>query len=134
MLHRLAADATLLLHLVFIAFAFAVGGSVLALRWRWVPWAQLPAAAWAVWIEWSGRLCPLTGIENRLRQRAGDDGYAESFVERYLLGVVYPEGLTRDLQLVLALVVVGVNAALYAFVVRRRRAAARSAADVAAAT
>lgn len=116
---RLAADATLLLHLAFIALA--VFGAPLALRWRWVPWLQLPAAAWGVWIELSGRVCPLTHVENHLRRLAGQGGYAGGFAERYLLAIVYPEGLTRDVQFVLAAVVLAVNVALYAAVVRRWR-------------
>lgn len=123
MLPRLAADAVLLLHLAFIAFV--VGGALLALRWRWVPWLQLPAAAWGVFIELGGGLCPLTHLENWLRVRAGDSGYGGSFVDRYLLPVIYPDGLGRELQLVLAAIVVAANAAIYALVLRRRRRARR---------
>lgn len=120
MFARLAADAALVLHLAFIAFALF--GAVLALRWRWVPWLQLPAAAWGAWVEFAGRQCPLTGIENRYRALAGQGGYETSFVERYLLGVIYPDGLTREVQLVLAAIVVGVNVAIYGYVLIRRRA------------
>ncbi len=116
---RLAADATLVLHLAFIAFALF--GAVLALRWRWVPFVQLPAAAWGIYVELSGRLCPLTHIENHFRAMAGQGGYSESFVERYLLTIVYPEGLSRDVQSVLAAIVVVVNVAIYGFIVSRRR-------------
>lgn len=120
MFARLAADAVLLLHLAFIAFALC--GAVLALRWPWVPWLQLPAAGWGVYVEVAGRLCPLTEIENHYRALAGQGGYETSFVERYLLGVIYPDGLTRDVQLALAAIVVGVNAAIYGYVFLRRRA------------
>ncbi|MEJ6022562.1 DUF2784 domain-containing protein [Ramlibacter sp. PS4R-6] len=118
MLPRLAADATLVLHLAFIAFALL--GALLALRWRWVPWLQLPAAAWGVYIELSGGICPLTHVENAFRQSAGQAGYRESFVERYLLPMIYPSGLTSDVQVVLAAVVLGVNAAIYGFLLWRR--------------
>ena len=119
MIHRLAADAVLLLHLGFILFVLL--GGVLAVRWRWAPLLHLPAVAWGVYIELSGGLCPLTPLENRLRIAAGDAGYAGGFIEHYLLALIYPAGLTQDVQNVLAAIVVGVNALAYGWVWRRRR-------------
>ena len=119
MIWRLAADAVLVLHFAFIAFALL--GGLLALRWRWLPLVHLPAAAWGAFVEISGRTCPLTGLENALRRRAGEAGYPASFVEAHLLGVIYPESLTRDLQYVLAAIVVAINAGIYLLVVRRWR-------------
>jgi len=118
MLYRLGAEAVLLLHLGFIAFALL--GGLLAARWRWIVWLHLPAAAWGFFVEISGRVCPLTDAENFLRVQAGQSGYAESFLEHYLLAVIYPEGLTRGIQWGLALLVVGVNVAVYGWLLRRR--------------
>jgi hypothetical protein len=118
MLFRLAADAVLLLHLGFIVFVLL--GGLLALRWRRVPLLHLPAAAWGVYIELSGGLCPLTPLENRLRVLAGQAGFEGGFIEHYLLPLIYPAGLTRDTQFVLAGVVVIVNLLAYGFVLRRR--------------
>lgn len=115
---RLAADAVLLLHLAFILFAAL--GALLAARWRWIPWLQLPAAAWSVFIELMAGICPLTHLENFLRRQAGQAGYSESFIEHYLLAVIYPGGLTRTGQVVLAALVVALNAALYLRLWRRR--------------
>lgn len=117
MLERLAADAVLVVHLLFIAFV--VLGALLALRWRWMTWLHVPALAWGVFIEATGRVCPLTPLENALRTRAGDAGYTGGFVEHYLLAIVYPEGLTRELQWLLAAVVLVVNALLYGWVWHR---------------
>ncbi len=119
MLPRLAADATLVLHLAFIVFACL--GALLVARWRRVAWLHLPCAAWGFLVEAAGWTCPLTYVENHFRRLAGDAGYAGGFVERYLLPVVYPAGLTREVQYALAAVVVVVNVALYAWVLRRRR-------------
>ena len=119
MIHRLAADAVLLLHLGFILFVLL--GGVLAVRWRWAPLLHLPAMAWGVYIELNGGLCPLTPLENRLRIAAGDAGYTGGFIEHYLLTLIYPAGLTPQIQYVLAAVVVGVNGLAYAWVWRRRR-------------
>jgi hypothetical protein len=120
-LTRLAADAVLLLHLGFILFALL--GGLLALRWRWLPLVHLPAAGWGFFVELSGRVCPLTYLENHFRLQAGEAGYTESFVEHYLLGLFYPDGLTRQLQWLLAALVLVVNAAIYAWLWQRRRAA-----------
>jgi hypothetical protein len=108
-------------HLAFVGFA-ALGG-FLALRWPRVAWLHVPTAAWAAYVELSGRFCPLTPLENELRARAGLDGYSEDFVARYLLPVIYPEGLTRDAQIVIGLVVVAINLSVYGWVLWRRRAA-----------
>ena len=119
MIHRLAADAVLVLHLGFILFVLL--GGLLALRWRWAPMLHLPAAAWGVYVELSGGLCPLTPLENRLRSAAGEAGYTGGFIEHYLLALIYPAGLTHEIQYVLAAIVVGVNGLAYAWVWRRRR-------------
>jgi Protein of Unknown function (DUF2784) len=119
MVHRLLADAVLVLHAAFIAFVLL--GGLGALRWRWWPWLHGPAAAWGVYIEVSGRLCPLTTLENTLRRHAGDSGYPGGFIEHHLWPLIYPEGLTRPTQFVLAVVVVLVNAVIYGLVLRRRR-------------
>lgn len=107
MLFRLAADAVLLVHLAFILFALL--GAAIAVRWRWIPLVHLPVAAWGFFVEITGRICPLTYLENYLRIKAGLSGYTESFVEHYLLAIIYPAGLTREIQFALAAVVLVVN-------------------------
>jgi hypothetical protein len=117
--YQLLADLVVVLHFLFILFV-AFGG-LLALRWRWMPWLHLPAAAWGGFIELTGRICPLTPLENQLRRAAGSSGYEGDFIEHYLLPVIYPAGLTREVQLVLAAVVVILNAVIYTIVWKRWR-------------
>jgi hypothetical protein len=119
MLYRLAAEGVLLLHLAFIVFA--VLGAALAARWHWLAFVHVPAAAWGFFVELTGRVCPLTYAENYLRIKAGQSGYTESFIEHYLLAIIYPAGLTRETQFVLAAVVVVVNIAIYGWVFYPRR-------------
>lgn len=119
MFFRLAADATLLLHLAFILFALL--GAAMTVRWRWAPLVHLPVAAWAFFVELTGRNCPLTSLENHLRIKAGLSGYEESFIEHYLLAIIYPAGLTREIQFALAGVVIVVNIAIYAWLFLRKR-------------
>jgi hypothetical protein len=118
---RLLADLLLTLHLAFIAFA--VGGGLLV--WRHRGWAalHLPAAAWAAWTEFTGTICPLTPWEQALRLQAGEAGYAGGFVEHYLVPLIYPGALTPRLQVALGVLVVAVNALVYARGWRRRRGA-----------
>lgn len=119
MIYSVLADATLVLHLAFILFIIV--GGIGAAKWPWLVWLHLPAAAYGVLIELFNWICPLTPLENWLRFLAGEQGYLGSFVERYLLPIVYPDGLTRNVQYVLAALVVAVNLATYSFVWRRRR-------------
>jgi hypothetical protein len=118
MAFRLLADLTVLVHVAFVVFA--LGGGLLAARWPRVVWLHLPAAAWAVFVELTGRVCSLTPLENWLRARGGGATYSASFVEEYLLPVLYPASLSRELQWVLAGVVVAANGLAYAWVLRRR--------------
>ncbi len=115
----LLAGLVVLFHLAFVLFAAA--GALLALRWRWVPWLHIPAAAWAVSIEFSGGICPLTPLEHDLRATAGLDAYSGDFVARYLFPVLYPDGLTREAQVIIGLAVLTANLGLYIFVYTRRR-------------
>jgi len=118
----LLAEAVVLLHFAFVAFA--VAGGLLVLRWRRVALLHLPALAWAAFVEFSGRTCPLTPLENALRAASGEAGYAGGFVEHYLLPLLYPADLTRELQWTLGGGLVVFNLAVYGAVVwqaRRRR-------------
>jgi hypothetical protein len=119
MIYRLLADAVVVLHFAFILFA--VFGGLLALRWRWIPWVHLPAAIWGGFVELTGRMCPLTPLENSLRQAAGASVYRSGFIEHYLLPVIYPAGLTREHQAVLAVILVSLNIAIYALLWSRTR-------------
>jgi hypothetical protein len=119
MLYARLADLVVLLHFGFVLFV--VSGGLLTLRWRWVPWVHLPAALWGVAVEVGGWICPLTPLENHLRHLGGAAGYGGGFVERYLLPILYPAGLTHGVQLVLAAVVLIANACVYAWVWHRSR-------------
>jgi Protein of Unknown function (DUF2784) len=117
MLDRLLADAVVVFHVLFIAFA--IGGGVFVLRWRRVMWLHLPAVAWAVLVEVMSWPCPLTPLENHFRRRGGEAGYHESFVEHYIMPVLYPEGLTDRIQLAIGAFVFAVNVAVYSIVIWR---------------
>jgi hypothetical protein len=119
MIFRIAADLVLGLHFAFIAFV--VVGGLLILRYRWIAFVHVPAAFWGAFVEISGRICPLTTWENSLRRSAGESGYADSFVEHYLLPVIYPPGLTRSAQFWIASAVIVVNIVIYGWLLYRWR-------------
>ena len=118
MIYRALADLVVVLHLAFIVFV--VAGGFLALRYRWAPFLHLPAALWGAFIEVSGAVCPLTPLENALRRAAGSSGYSGGFIDHYVIPIVYPSGLSQRVQLVLAGLVVLVNALVYLVVWHRR--------------
>lgn len=111
MLFQTVADLVVLVHLAFIVFV--VLGGALALRWRWIPWLHVPAVLWSALLECCGWMCPLTPLENWLRRAGGTSEYSGGFVEQYVLPIVYPAALTREVQVALGLLVCLVNAGIY---------------------
>lgn len=109
------ADAVLVTHGLFIAWA-ALGALAVWRRPR-LAYLHLPALAWAVWIEISGRICPLTPLENSLRRAAGEAGYSGGFIEHYIGAIIYPAGLTREAQWTVAGVLLLFNAVIYGLIV-----------------
>ena len=100
---------------------FVVLGGLLVLRWPKVAYLHIPAAVYGAAIESFGWICPLTPLENSLRRQAGESGYSGGFIEHYILPVLYPSALTREIQLLLGFVVIALNVAIYAYIARRRR-------------
>jgi hypothetical protein len=117
MLYRILADLVVLLHLLFIIFV--VAGGLLALPRAWLALLHLAALIWGIYIEFSGEICPLTPLENYFSRLAGDEEYSTSFIYHYLIPVIYPAGLTREVQIFLGLLVIVLNLAVYSFVLRR---------------
>ncbi|MBV9345263.1 MAG: DUF2784 domain-containing protein [Gammaproteobacteria bacterium] len=113
----LLADLLVTLHFAFVAFV--VTGGLLAWRYPRLIALHLPALAWGVWVEVSSRVCPLTPLENQLRQRGGEAGYSGGFLAHYLHGLLYPAGLVPHVQWVLAVLLIALNAFAYGALWRR---------------
>jgi len=113
------ADLVAVLHFTFVLFV--VLGGLLVLRWPKLAYVHLPVATYGALIELVGWICPLTPLEKRLREGSGLEGYEGGFVEHYVLPMLYPTGLTRGVQLVLGALVIGINLAIYGFIIKRRR-------------
>lgn len=119
MLFSLLADMVLVVHLAFVGFV--VLGGPLVLRCPRVAWVHVRMVIWAVAVEWTGWVCPLTPLENWLRSMGGSQGYRGGFLDRYLLPILYPEELTRSLQMVLGAVVMLLNMVIYGVILWRKR-------------
>ena len=117
--YGILADIVVLIHLGFVFFA--VVGGIFIIWWRWVIWLHLPALLWAVWIECIGGICPLTPLENWLRLKGGQGGYEGNFIATYMLPVLYPAALTRNMQFILAILVIVINIAVYGAIFHKRR-------------
>lgn len=124
MIYRALADLVLVLHLGFVLFV--VLGGLLVLRWPRVAVVHIPAAVWGVLIEYTGWICPLTPLENSLRVSGGEAGYNGGFIQHYIQPLLYPNGLTRETQLVLGTLVVLLNVAAYRIVLSRAHHVASS--------
>ncbi len=120
-LASLLADAVMLVHFGFVLFVIA--GALLVLRWPRVAWAHVPCAMYGAAIELWGWVCPLTPLENRWRRIAGEGGYDGGFIEHYVGRILYPAGW-HDIHIILGILVILLNVALYAWIIRRHRARA----------
>jgi hypothetical protein len=117
--YQLLADLVVLVHVVFVIFVVLGGLSVA--RWQGLAWIHLPAVIWAAIVELFGWVCPLTPLENWLRQRGGERRYGADFIARYILPSLYPEELTREVQMVLGAFVILINLAIYIWIFRTKR-------------
>ncbi len=119
MFYNFLADLVVVLHSFFVLFVLLGGFLVL-----WKPsmaWCHLPAVFWAAWLEFSGWICPLTPLENLLRQKGGVSGYDAGFVEHYIVPILYPTSLTRQMQFTLGMIVLSLNIGVYFIVWMRMR-------------
>lgn len=119
MLARITADFLVVLHFAFIVFV--VFGGVMVLKWGRVAILHIPCALWGALIEFSGWICPLTPLEHTLREAAGETLYNSGFIDHYIMPLVYPAGLTREMQISLGILVVVVNLMVYGLVIFRKK-------------
>ena len=119
MIYSFLADLLVVFHLVFILYGIA--GAMLIFKWPKTIWLHLPSCFWGMTVEFTGWICPLTPWEIQLRRLAGEEGYTESFIEHYLILIIYPSGLNREIQMLLGSIVLIVNLSLYTLILIKRR-------------
>ena len=119
MIYSIAADLVVLIHFAFILFV--VAGGFLVIKWKKFLLFHIPAVTWGVLIEFFGWICPLTPLENELRAAGGGIGFSGGFIEKYIVSIIYPEGLTRGIQLFLGIIVIFINLFIYGCLLWQRK-------------
>ena len=118
MVFRILADATVILHFGFVLFVVLGGVLVRALATDRL--GTPSRGRLGAWVEFAGWVCPLTPLENWFRHQGGGPAYTVSFIEHYLIPVLYLSSLSHELQWGLGSVVLLVNATMYLLVFHRR--------------
>ena len=116
-MYEIAASLTLIVHFVFILFV--VFGALLFFVDTKIVFIHIPAFIWGFYIELTHSICPLTYLENWLLHKANLITYSEDFILNYLVAIVYPTNLTKDLQIYLAIVLTVVNMLIYGFIINK---------------
>ena len=119
MIYSFLADLLVVFHLVFIIYVMA--GALLLFKRPKTLWLHLPACFWGMTVEFTGWICPLTPWEIQLRRLAGEEGYTGSFIAHYLIPIIYPSGLTPEVQMLLGGTVLIVNLRLYTLILIKKR-------------
>ena len=113
-MYELAANLTLIVHFAFILFV--VFGALLFFASAKIIFIHIPAFIWVSYIELTNSICPLTDLENWFLQKANLTTYSEGFIQNYLVAIVYPGSLTKDLQIYLGIALIVINIVFYAFI------------------
>ena len=113
-MYEIAANLILIVHLIFILFV--VFGALLFFASTKIIFIHIPAIIWGSYIELTNSICPLTYLENWLLQKANLTTYSEGFIQNYLVPIVYPANLTKDLQIYLGISIIATNIVIYAFI------------------
>ena len=113
-MYELAANLTLIVHFAFILFV--VFGALLFFVATKIIFIHFPALIWGSYIELTNSICPLTYLENWFLHKANLTTYSEGFIQNYLVPIVYPVSLTKDLQIYLGIALLVINIVFYAFI------------------
>ena len=113
-MYELAADLTLIIHFAFILFI--IFGALLLFITTKIIFIHIPAFIWGSYIELTNSICPLTYLENWFLHKANLTTYSEGFIQNYLVSIVYPVSLTKDLQIYLGITLIVINIIIYAFI------------------
>ena len=113
-MYELAADLTLIVHFAFILFV--VFGALLFFVSTKIVFIHIPAFIWGSYIEFTYSICPLTYLENWFLHKANLTAYSEGFIQNYIMSIVYPMSLTKNLQIYPGIALIVVNIIIYGFI------------------
>ncbi len=117
MINRLLARLMVTLHAAYVLFV--VFGSGLVLRWPSLLWVHLAAVAWAFATLTFDLGCPLTPWEKNFWRRGGVEPYPEGFLQHHVLRNHFTAERSRLTHIMLGVLAVVLNVAVYAFMVAR---------------
>ena len=117
-MYELFANLTLeITHLIFILFV--IFGGLLFFIFSKVLYIHLPALLWGIYIELTNSVCPLTYLENWFLNKAELATYSNGFINNYLYTIIYPEGLTNNIQIYLGIALIVINILIYGFIFKK---------------
>jgi len=118
MYYGLGANLTLAMHFAFIVFVI-FGALILFVSIK-IAFIHIPSVIYGAYIQLSHSIsiCPLTYLENWFLKKANMKSYPSSFIEQYLIPIVYPNNLTAELQFYLGLLLIIINIIIYTLVIK----------------
>ena len=116
-MYELAADLILIVHFIFIIFV--VFGALLFFVVKKIVFIHIPALIWGSYIELTHSICPLTYLENWFLNKANLTIYSEGFIQNYVVPIVYPTDLTKNLQIYLGITLIIINIIIYGFILNK---------------
>ena len=116
-MYELAADIILIIHFLFIIFV--IFGAFLFFVAKKIVFIHIPAIIWGSYIELTHSICPLTYLENWFLHKANLITYSGGFIQNYLVPIVYPVNITKDLQIFLGIGIIVINIVIYAFIINK---------------
>ena len=114
-MYEFLASLALIIHFLFIIFV--IFGGLLFFVKKWMILIHLPALIYGIYVEFTQSICPLTYLENFLLQKAKLTTYSTSFIQNYLIPIIYPVNLTKEIQINLAISLFILNVVIYGVVV-----------------
>ena len=116
-MYEIAADLILIIHFTFVLFV--VFGALLIFVSIKIVFIHIPAVIWGSYIELTNSICPLTYLENWFLHKANLTTYSEGFIQNYLVPIVYPMNLTKDLQIYLGIALIVLNIIVYVLIINK---------------
>ena len=113
-MYELFANLTLIIHLIFILFV--IFGGLLFFIFSKIIYIHLPALLWGIYIELTNSFCPLTYLENWFLYKGELTTYSNNFINNYLIPIIYPEGLTNEIQIYLGISLIVINILIYGLI------------------
>ena len=115
-MYELLANLTLVTHLIFILFV--IFGGMLFYIFSKIIYIHIPSLLWGIYIELTNSVCPLTYLENWFLYKGELSTYSNDFINNYLFPIIYPAGLTAEIQIYLGVSLIVINILIYGLILK----------------